>query len=800
MKKQLMYSAAVLLLWAVGEAVAQTHDQNAGKAPTDHSTQSASEAQEEAKSLRGRVLTSEGKPLPLATVALLGEGGALLDGSVAGEDGSFVLSKGIEAGQRLRAQMLGYETLTLDLTNPTEPLELRLSASAKTLQAVEVEAQKGSAVQLSGTSLTASVASTSLSRLPSLTHILSALPFVTATNSGVEVQGRGVPLIYYGHRLISYDELLRLMPTDVKDIEVILVPDASYPAGTPAVIKIKPKSILSRRLGVYSSAEVMKVKDFGYSLMAQGYYDTPKLSLKLGAQNSSSVSYNEQEIKFIITDEAHPTISDLTNQVSVRNTHIALWADAVYRLREGHELGAKYTLATLTGIDVHVPIEASILRSTGERRHYTALMTKQQVEPLLVNYANVYYHGALSPRWRLHGEGSFNQKKQHLTQDQEIRYTEPAGLTDSDHSRTRSVGNSWAWRAYGEYTLGSGHIQLGQDGSMTTFSQSYRQITDSHKTLLPDTDTEHTQTNLGLFASWAHRWGQSLTTQLGLRLESQRRSSVVGGKARPAERQLYLFPSASVSYTKGRLSAGLSYENLVENPSYEALSAEVMYVDELTLQSGNPDLKPMVSNKLSLNTGYGDWTLTSMLAHTTNMYEKVMRRYEVDPRLVNNREENLDILVYRFGLAYSPKIGGWRPTWSIDFYGQDLRFEGRRFNKPKVYLWWKNLLSLPYDFTLQGNLWIAPTGQDTREEIKTRWKLDLSLSKQIGHVWRIALSVDDVFASGTRRSIQYEPVGMIENTDHKRYPYLSLSVSYNFQSKVDRYRGGTAGQAERSRL
>lgn len=799
MKRKTIWIAALLLSLASGRASTQEM-----KPPSVGAVaMSAIESQAEPKSkqlLRGRVLTAEGKPLALATVALLGDGGELLDGSVASEDGSFVLSKGIESGKHLRIQMLGYETETLELSSLPEELEIRLRPAAKTLQAVEVEAQKRSAVQLSGTSLTASVASTSLGSLPSVTHILSALPFVSADAQSVEVQGRGAPIIYYGHRLISFEELQRLNPTDIKDIEVVLVPDASYPAGTPAVIRIKPKSILSRSLGVYTSAEAMKEKDFGYSLMAQGYYDTPKLSLKLGAQHSSKVNYSEQQIKFTITDEAKPTISSLHNEVSVRNTHVAMWVDAVYRLREGHELGAKYTLASLTDLNVHVPIETEIIRSSGERKRYTSLMTKDQVAPLLVNYANLYYHATLSPKWTLHTEGTFNQKKQHFTQNQEIHYTEPAGQTDSDHSHTRSVGNSWAWRGYVQYNLDRGNLQLGQDGSVTTFLQSYRQLAPNRQTLLPDTDSEHTQSNLGLFASWSHSWREGLSSQLGLRLESQERSSVAGGQARKPERQLYLFPSASLSYTKGKFSGSLNYENIVQNPNYDVLSAEIMYVDELTLQTGNPDLKPMVRNQLSLNLGYQDWTLTSFFRSTKNTYESIMRRYERDPRFIINRKENFDVIYYYVGLAYSPKIGFWRPTWSANLAAHDLTFEGQRFNKPRIFFEWKNLLSLPYAFTLQGNLWASLRGYDTREDIKGRWTLDLSLTKQFGQAWRIALSADDLFVTGTRHSFQYDPIGITENIRYSRYPSLNLSVSYNFQAKGDRYRGGKAGEAERSRF
>lgn len=771
-----------------------THAQSSGQTPQEQVKPSPA--------LTGRILDAEGKPLALATVALIGADGGILDGAVVGDDGAFALRKHLPKGKSLRVQMQSYETQHIPLKEGVWSLgDIRLKPSATALGEVEVKAGKRQAFKMQGVSLTASIASTSLGNLPSVINMLAALPFVSATQQSVEVQGRGTPIIYYGHQRISQEELLRLNPKDVKDIEVILVPDASYPAGTPAVIKIKPKSLLSRRLGVYTQQSITKDKEWGYRSMVQGYYDTPKMSLKLGGQLMSNPSYLEQELRSQLTDEARPTTQSLKNQQNIRNSPGVAWADAVYRLSDKHEVGGKLQIVRLLGLDVDVNIQTELSLASGVEKRYNSKLIKEQENPMTYYLLNGYYHGTLAPKWTVHAEGNYYQRKEKFHQVMDVRYTQPQGATDREESYSWLDGGTWSWRTYVEHSIKGGKLQLGHDGSTTQATQNYQQVELSKQQILPSTETQHTQTNLGFFATWQQAWSPSLSTQVGLRLEEQSSRNKLFARTVREERKWYFYPSLTLAYNKGAFSGNLTYENIVRNVPYQALRNDILYIDELKLQGGNPLLKPRIDNKLSLTLGYQGLTLVGHILRSKNVYHiQIAERYQADPSRVILRPENFDLTNYRLGLAYSKQIGPWRPTWSVDMYIQDFTYLGHNYNKPIFEFWFKNFLMLPAGFMLQANVELKNTGEYGNYEQKGWWGVDLNLMKRFGKAWTLSLNANDLFASRDYHTITQFAISRGEQINHQLYPTLSLSATYNFQARQNRYRGGTAGQAEQGRF
>ncbi len=757
--------------------------------------------QQEQTFFRGQVLNEEGKPLSLATIALLGTEGELVDGTVVNQDGSFRLKTPDKQVTTLLIQMMGYETLNIPIDMRSRELgKIRLKASSNSLAAVEVKASKRQAVNMLGTSLNASVASSVLGDLPSVLHILSALPFVSATREEVTVQGRGKAIIYYGHQLITQEDLLRLNPKDIKDIEVILLPDASYPADTPAVIKIKPKSVLGKRLGVYLQTSLESYKHISNTQLAQGYYDSPKLSLKIGAQHQDKRNYEEKTLGLRLTDEAQPTLSQLNTQMTLKVENLVAWADAVYRINKGHEVGVKYTFVHLLDIDARLQLKGNLRLSNGQEKNYNSDLHKQQTRPLNIHSLNTYYHAQLSPQWVLHAELNYFQRKQALEQNMNIHYTLPKDQRDWERSLSASQAHNYAWRAYIERKLKKGKIQLGQDGAITHNTQSYRQLNQAHQQLLPDTHNEQRQSNLGLFSTWTHTWSNTLSHQVGLRLESQNIKHQLRGQTLVNEHQLYLFPSFTINYRKGGFSGSLTYENSIRNPNYQHLSSDIIYIDELTLQSGNPYLKPHVRNKLSLNLGYKGLTLIAQVNHSKNTTNQILERYERDRSRVILIPRNINVTKYRLGMSYAPKISFWQPTWSFDLAHQQFNYAPRAMKNPILDLWWKNLFSLPLGFTLQANLNGYLGGSGEHEENKGYWLVNLNLNKQFGSAWSLSIGANDLFATADERHTSYYSIGEGYYHKYQRYPRLELQVSYNFQARANKYKGDTAGQAERSRF
>lgn len=761
----------------------------------------AQKVQQQSVTITGRVQSEEGKPLEFATVALLGADGTILDGAVCNKDGHFEIGKGLGQAHSIRVQTVGYSTATLSIKPGGQDLGIiRLKPSSTELQAVEIKRQR-KGFQLSGTDLKAQIADTQLAYYPTVMHILATLPFVKANNKGIEVQGRGVPLIYYGHRQISQEEVLQLNPKDIKDIDVQLIPDASYPNGTLAVIRINPMTSLERSFGAYLRSNLVMQKRLGYQALAQTYWDTPKLSIKLGGLAQKKIFYTERSTDIQTTDRPVVSSSLLENSMHNDQKLFVTWLDAVYRFAPKHEVGAKYYYANVYDLDMEANITGSVSKEHNPMRSLRSVITAAFPRPTQIHSPNLYYHGQLSDRLTLHAEASLYTQKTYYNEQTLINYTAPTAMTDAYRVLNSSQSRNFSWKAYGDYKLPKGSLQVGYDGTSSRHEQGSKQLISNKEQLIPSVISVNHHSNMGLFASWSHSWTKGLTTKIGLRAEQQQTDVVVSGTNLIEQNKLYLFPSMSISYRVDKFSTSLSYEHTVKHPMYNALRPSISYVNDLLLDTGNPLLLPMQESRISLVSAYRDWTLTASYAWVRNDQYLGQIRYSVDDSFIVHRPENINLQRYKLGLSYSPQIKSiWRPTWSAFVKGQILSLDGHSYNRPFTTLTWKNQLSLRGGWSIQGNLEYQIGGHDANMRYANYYQIDLSLNKQIGHNLSISLSVDDLTTSGQTEYTMNGRVARLYQLDNSDYADYTLSLSYNFRAKADRYRGDTAGNAERSRF
>ena len=86
------------------------------------------------------------------------------------------------------------------------------------------------------------VENTVLSKAGTAEGVLSKIPGLTKKGDGFEVFGKGTPLIYInGREVRDASELDQLKSEDVKNVEVITNPGASYDASVKCVVRIRAK-------------------------------------------------------------------------------------------------------------------------------------------------------------------------------------------------------------------------------------------------------------------------------------------------------------------------------------------------------------------------------------------------------------------------------------------------------------------------------------------------------------------------------------------------------------------------------
>ena len=88
--------------------------------------------------------------------------------------------------------------------------------------------------------LLTNVAGTVLSKMGTAEDVLKHVPSIVKKKDGYEVVGKGTPIIYInGRKMQDISELDNIKSSDIKSVEVIQNPGATYDASVNAVIKIK---------------------------------------------------------------------------------------------------------------------------------------------------------------------------------------------------------------------------------------------------------------------------------------------------------------------------------------------------------------------------------------------------------------------------------------------------------------------------------------------------------------------------------------------------------------------------------
>ena len=193
-----------------------------------------------AQTFTGRVVDEKQIPVPFANVVLLNASdSAFVAGTTTDTDGRFTLM-GSTAMPLIKISYLGYKTRVLDAT-ASNLGTITLEPETTMLGEVVVKAQRP-AFKLTTEGLRTEVENTLLSKVGTAKAVLENLPGVQRKNDGLEVFGKGTPLIYInGRKLQNQTELDQISSEDIQSVELITSPGAKYDATVESVILIKTK-------------------------------------------------------------------------------------------------------------------------------------------------------------------------------------------------------------------------------------------------------------------------------------------------------------------------------------------------------------------------------------------------------------------------------------------------------------------------------------------------------------------------------------------------------------------------------
>lgn len=307
----------------------------------------------------------------------------------------------------------------------------------------------------------------------------------------------------------------------------------------------------------------------------------------------------------------------------------------------------------------------------------------------------------------------------------------------------------------------------------------------------------------------ARSW-KKLSLQLGLRLENTNANGIQLTDNSTFDRNYtQLFPSGYIGYKfTDNNDLGISLSRRINRPSYRQLNPFKNFLDPLTYSTGNPYLKPELTNSFELTHTYKQKYMTKIgYSRTTDNILSVLSPDNVEPNSVIQTNRNLAKFdYYSVSFSFPIKVGKWLNSTNnaLAFYGL---YKGNLVNTDL------NVSRVSYNFNSSNNIKIS--GNTSAEaifnyqsrsyygflDVKGNWGLALGLQQQLmDKKASIKLSVSDVFYA-TKTDAYTKLTGYSEQFYQSRDTRVgTLSFSYRFgKSQVSSSRRVGAADEEKRR-
>ena len=763
---------------------------------------------------KGRVIDQKGEPVEYANVVVLSKAdSSVVCGTVTAEDGSFNIVT-TETDGIMMVAMIGYQTIYMV---PVDGAVITLLEDVNMLEGAVVTAIMPK-TKLTGEGLQTNVRGSVLENVGTASDVLARTPGVVKGQNGLEVIGKGAPLVYInGRKMTDASELDRLQSNEIQSVEVITNPGAQYDATVRSVVRIRT----IKRQG----------DGFGFSLNAS---DEQSLQWAKGNNPVGSVNANYRTggVDFFgginYNRNAFRQLSDISKTTFGKD----------YTLKETGYLKAEQFMPLLSGnagVNWQIADNHFVGGKIEWSRHlndYSRTIIGDNVtlngSPMDDIYtesdsrmgdraphnlgANVYYNGVVGEKLGV----DINLDYYGTDKTEKTVSNETASMTSNAVIRAESDNTTrmYAAKAVLSYPIWMGQLEVGTEDIISRRSDNYR-LTGLD---IPASSARIVEDSYAGFASYGFMAGPLGMFDAGIRYEYVHYSYEDALSPTENLRRDYgnWFPSLSWAGAVGPVQMMLSYNAKTQRPDYSAMSSAIHYNSRYVWQSGNAKLQPVQIRDLSLTAVYE--YITFMLDYTRmdNTIITWSAPYN-DQGVVLVQPRNIDT-PYRVMLAVvnlTPTIGPWhinytfaaQPQW-LTINAPDVREPSgvrvTRFNdRPLFQIQLFNAFTLGGGWQLElGGEMITKGYTENLLMEKSYVNISAAVQKTLLKDGSLVLRLEGNDLANTAHYDVWSDFGshtirQANNLDQQR---VKLSVRYNFNKAQSKYRGTGAGSDTKSRM
>ena len=752
-----------------------------------------------AQQLTGRVVDTQNQPIEFANVALYAlPDSSLVTGTITDADGDFTLEGGMTKRALLKISFVGYET---QMVEARPGVTVTLKPESTQLAEVTVRANRP-AIRLKNDALVASVQGSMLSQAGTANDVLRRLPSLTADSKGnISVFGKGEAKIYINHREVrDLSELDQLNSADIRDVEIVRNPGARYEASVKAVIRINTVRHAGDGFGFdarssWYKGETTDLREqlnvnwrksgwdvFGTVLYGRGAY---LIDSRITQQTRLDTLWQQENALYATGVDRWMRITAGTN----------------WEISPKHYVGLRYTLSPTLRDDINHTTFNSMVHADSAFYDEWHSDNARRTTNDPAHRLNAYYNGTvgrLGIDFNVDFYTSGSTSRSHAVETS--RMQEDRVVNSENRVRNRIAASKLIL----SYPVFGGELSVGGEYVRTHRTDMYS----NPERIVPSSDMTADEWNSSLFAEYARETpiGQF---GVGLRYEHVRSDYLSDGRPLDGLNRSYnqWFPNVSFGTRVKGVDLQLAYTAKTQRPSYRQLTSNVYYANRLTLQTGNPLLKPTLTHDVSLT---ASWRIVQLTASYRQERDAVIDRTErsrIDPKVSLITYTNLDRLPLLTAFAtVTPTFGVWTPQLSAGFIKQwaEVEIDGQpvRYDRPIFRISLNNSLRLPAGLLFTLDVRYRSKGDERNLHLTDDvWVVNMGLTRSFfSDRLSVMLRGWDVFRGEGGGAIYRSPRMESYQVDRYDSQEFELTLRYRFNAVKSKYKGTGAGTGELERL
>ena len=649
--------------------------------------------------------------------------------------------------------------------------------------------------------LLTNVAGTVLSKMGTAEDVLKHVPSIVKKQDGYEVVGKGTPIIYInGRKMQDFSELDNIKSSDIKSVEVIQNPGATYDASVNSVIKIKIIKKKGEGFGFDTRSvywynkhdNTIQQVNMNYRHNGLNLFATYKFSDATWMQKASY----EQTVHVDTLWQQHNN-----NEVTGRIESNRLISGLSYDFNANHSIGARYTL-TSPGYSRSKDFFDSQVTADGKFYDYikTDGLTVDKNNPS--HQLNAYYNGTLGKTTiDLNTDLYFSTNRAYAYSDEQSLEHDSRNVNSKNRVSNKMVATKLVITS----PLLGGNLSYGAEYIHTHRNDDYEV---NRTDLLANSYSKLEEQTASPFIQYARLTPIGNITA-GLRYEYVRFKYYDAGIYQPEQSRSFrnLFPTISYGAKIGKVMAQLSYSVKTSRPSYSQLSNNVSYMNRFTRQTGNPYLDNETNHRVELS---GVWKFIQFMVNYKDSRNAIIYWAEQIPGneaiTMISRKNVKSLKSMTAFISAAPKIGIWAPQINLGlqkpWFTLHTDVASYRLNRPIFMGNFNNAFSLPCGITLNVDYRYQSKGNTMNVYLaKEQHVLDVSISKSfLKDALTLEIKGNDLLYKCWDADLLYNQKMELLQVSKRGTRDLQLTLRYKFNTTRSKYKGTGAGNAELNRL